>query len=83
MSILMTWIYNSTGGSVLLVALFHASPGLLGEFLAIPNTPGMSLVSILLNLFIWVAAAMMVLIQTTHLAVGKPEMVWQSGPDNP
>ena len=61
-SIVMTWIYNRTGRSVLLVALFHVSIGLLGEFLAIPNTPNVSVANILLNVLLCIAAAIVVLV---------------------
>lgn len=72
-SILMTWIYNNTGRSALLVALFHVSIGLLGEFLVIPNTPNVSLVDILLNVLLCIAAAIVMLAtKPDHLARNKP-----------
>lgn len=74
MSILMTWIYNGTGRSVFLVALFHIGIGLLGEFLIIPNTPNLSPVDILFSVLLCLAAAVVVLMtRPASLAYRKPE----------
>jgi membrane protease YdiL (CAAX protease family) len=37
-AVLYTWLYNNTRGSLLLVALFHASGNTAGAFLPIANT---------------------------------------------
>ena len=68
----MTWVYNRTGGSVLLVALLHVATGLLGAFLAIPNTPNTSAVTILFNVLPWVAAAIVVMNQRIGLSPQEP-----------
>jgi membrane protease YdiL (CAAX protease family) len=60
-SILMAWIYNGTNRSVLLATLFHVGIGLLQEFLAIPNTPHVSVMDILLSVALWIAAVTVVL----------------------
>ncbi|GCE28606.1 hypothetical protein KDA_40900 [Dictyobacter alpinus] len=71
-SILMTWIYNRSGHSVLLTTLFHLSIGLLGQFLAIPNPPYVSLVSVLLNVLLCLAAiAVLVLTRLTSSITKK------------
>jgi uncharacterized protein len=37
-AILYTWLYNSTGGSLLLVTIFHAAANTAGVFLPVANT---------------------------------------------
>ncbi len=61
-SILITWIYNGTGRSVLLAALFHVSTGLLQEFLAIPNRPYVTVVDILFSVILCIAAVTVLLL---------------------
>lgn len=39
-SVLMGWIYNRTGGSILLMALFHLGLSLLGQFATTPQAIG-------------------------------------------
>ncbi len=72
-SIVMTWVYNSTGGSVFLVALFHVGTGLLGAFFALPSTPNTSIVSLLLNVLPWIAAAILLLYQMAQVPAQEPE----------
>jgi membrane protease YdiL (CAAX protease family) len=59
-AILYTWLYNNTGGSLLLVTIFHAAGNTAGFFLPMANTRSMSNTSALLIAvaLIWLAAAL-------------------------
>jgi uncharacterized protein len=61
LSILLTWVYNSTGGSLLLVVLLHATVN-LPQTLAIDELGGEATVPILLYWGLMVAAAMLVVV---------------------
>ncbi len=74
-SILMAWIYAGTGRSLLLVTLFHVGIGLLGEFLALPQAGGVSLVDIFFDVLLCLAAGIVTLAQTQRLSSGKPQML--------
>lgn len=83
-SILITWIYNSTGGSVLLATLFHVGLGLLAQFLPIPNAPNVSLVDILFIVILCSAAAIIVLrTGPAYLTQKKPGVPGVPVPANP
>jgi len=61
LSILLTWVYNSTGGSLLLVVLLHATVN-LPQTLAIDELGGRATVPVLLYWGLMVAAAMVVVV---------------------
>ena len=61
LSILLTWVYNSTGGSLLLVVLLHATVN-LPQTLAIDELGGGATVPVLLYWGLMVAAAMVVVV---------------------
>jgi len=61
LSILLTWVYNSTGGSLLLVVLLHATVN-LPQTLAIDELGGEATVPVLLYWGLMVAAAMVVVV---------------------
>lgn len=52
LSIIFTWLYNNTNGSILLVALYHTVMNILGDNLRIPAIPGLWLIYLLLELLL-------------------------------
>jgi membrane protease YdiL (CAAX protease family) len=61
LSILLTWVYNSTGGSLLLVVLLHATVN-LPQTLAIDELGGEATVPVLLYWGLMIVAAMVVVV---------------------
>src|SRR5215212_8607981 len=61
LSVLLTWVYNSTGGSLLMVVLLHATVN-LPQTLAIDDLGSRATVPVLLYWGLMVAAAIVVII---------------------
>lgn len=72
LSVLMTWLFNSTGASVLLATLLHVGSGLLGQILTIPAG---SMASILFNVLLCVAAVIVVLLTGLNSPARKDQKV--------
>jgi membrane protease YdiL (CAAX protease family) len=52
LSILFTWVYNNTNGSILLAALYHTIINIVISNLKIPTIPGLWLIYLLLQLLL-------------------------------
>jgi membrane protease YdiL (CAAX protease family) len=81
-SILYTWLYNGTRGSLLLVTLFHASSNTAGVFMPMANTlsgenMGAYIVFILLEVV--VAIIVTVLTGPRRLSRTEPKQVQEEG----
>ncbi|MFL5800881.1 MAG: type II CAAX prenyl endopeptidase Rce1 family protein [Roseiflexaceae bacterium] len=68
--ILFGWIYNGTGGSVLLMILFHASLNAWAEILSLP-TAGAEPVWLSFTAILWVAAAAVLLMNRRAMPRSK------------
>jgi membrane protease YdiL (CAAX protease family) len=65
-SILFTWIYNNTRGSLLLVTLLHLSQQLTFAFWGIPSLTG--------DMLMWLVAVALVIVYGTHLQKVQVEL---------
>ena len=74
-AILYTWLYNNTGGSLLLTTLFHASGNTAGAFLPMANTISGDNVNVLITaivLEILMAAGIVTFTGTERLSLRSP-----------
>jgi membrane protease YdiL (CAAX protease family) len=77
-AVLYTWLYNNTGGSLLLVTLFHAASNTAGVFLPVANTvSGENLTTQIIVIVLDIAAAILVTVAAgpAHLSREKEKQV--------
>jgi membrane protease YdiL (CAAX protease family) len=78
-SILYTWLYNNTGGSLLLTTLFHSVGNTGGVFLPIATTvSGGNLTTLWLQITMEAVVAAIVIVTSGHerLSRTEPKQVW-------
>jgi membrane protease YdiL (CAAX protease family) len=75
---LYTWLYNNTGGSLLLTTIFHAAGNTAGVFLPMPNTVSgnnLSVLIVIIGLEILVASVVTVIAGPARLSRSEPKQV--------
>jgi membrane protease YdiL (CAAX protease family) len=76
LAVLYTWLYNNTGGSLLLVTIFHASGNTAGMFLPISfAAPGGIMPNLLIVLLISVAVVITVITGSERLSPTKHRQI--------
>jgi membrane protease YdiL (CAAX protease family) len=79
-SVLYTWLYNGTKGSLLLVTLFHAATNTTGVFLPMANTVSSGNMSAYITyVLLEVAAAIMIIIVTGPGRLSRTEQMQVQG----
>jgi membrane protease YdiL (CAAX protease family) len=69
-SIIHTWIFNSTRGSLLFVTLFHAASNTAGSFVGVEN----------LAVSVVVVAILIIVFRPAHLSLGKERSIQKDSP---
>lgn len=73
-SVLYTWLYNGTKGSLLLVTLFHASSNTAGVFMPMANTVSSgNMGAYVIFVFLEIAAAILIIVTTGPRRLSRTE----------